>query len=1279
MQNWHHKQTSFQFLIWRGHRLFLGVLIFRLILFSLLGLSPIAANPVITEFVASNINGLLDEDGDTSDWVEIHNPTSSPIDLVGWNLTDSPSDLSKWTFPAITLQADAYLVVFASGKNRKAIGAELHTNFRLSAGGESLSIVSPEGTPSMSFEFPAQVAGFSYGTTPASNTLALISDVASTRVLIPDSSDNAAIGNSWQESIFDDSSWLEGNLGVGFERGNGFEDDISLDLEAEAWGINSTVYLRIPFPDGIDPTVLTSITLRMKYDDGFAAFLNGTPIASANAPATLNWNSNSTTSRSDSQALQFQDFDLTAHLELLNPDNNLLAIHGLNQFSNSGDLLIRPQLIATTSENLLSTIGYFSSPTPGSINAANNTPDPMGAPSGKVTLSEPSGVKTGDITVELTTENPSVIRYTLDGSTPNTSSFLYSAPLTLSDPSQLRARAYEANRSPGPVATGDYAFLDPSLSGYLSDIPVLIMDNFGAGAYPNKGRSNDGRNIRQRPRQANVMSIFETAPNGQPFSQPATLESRSGCRVRGSSSSQFPRKPLSVEFWDDDDTERKLSPFGMKEEADWILNAPNPVYDRALIHNPVSFGFAKLIGALAPESKVIAVFQNTDGGKVRPSDLEGLYIFSEKIGRNRAGANFKKLNEFANDGGWMLNIDRMSAIPDDLPADTIQPNFHAAGPNGILQIPDDQQNSGGSQSVDDISEYYHSYLNFHSPDGYSILDDQRSIIQSKLRAMDAAVWSPNSSDPLIGYRAHLDPESWARAFTVHNFAKNQDAHVLSTYIYQEDPQSLIQMGPVWDFDRAYTWKGSARSTPLWAADRDWYDGLFDDSDFRQIHQDLWQKARLETITDTALQNLVDTAATGPNAAQVSASGLRFSTWRSRISSLRTWVVDRANYLDTRYEPLPSLSPELEVFQNSIQVNMTPTAGGIVYFTTNGNDPRDHGGAASPSASIYSAPITVNSRTRMMARTKDGSRWSGPVELNYFRTDDLPQLVVSEIHYHPLDPTPAEYALGFEEAKDFEFLELMNIGSSAINLSTLALDGGITFTFPNIILPAGNRIIVADNLDAFTARYGLDHPVTGEFSGSLGNSGDQIIIRDTLLNLELLNFSYSDASPWPTCADGGNYSLVLKNPETSPDHNEAANWRCSSLPGGNPGDLDNRAPFTDIANLDNDGDGLSALLEHFLGTSDSNSSEGASSYQLNTINLPDGSIYPTFSITYPIGADDITPDAFWSSDLQSWSNSPSERILVSETQNGDGSITATWRSNSEGNISPQFFRLQVTKN
>ena len=1251
----------------------------RLLLASLLGLPLVRANPAITEFLASNTNGILDEDGDTSDWIEIHNPTSSPLALTGWHLTDDLANLSKWTFPATTLQPNAYLIIFASGKNRIGTNSEFHTNFKLSAGGESLALVSPEGTPSSSFEFPPQVADFSYGTTPTSNTLTLISDSAPARALVPDSSDNSAIGTSWRTPVFDDSTWRQGNIGAGFERGSGFENEISLDLETDAWGINSTFYLRIPFADQIDIAGIVSLTLRMKFDDGFVAFLNGTPVAAINAPSSLDWNSNATVSHPDSQALQFQDLDLTAYLNLLTSEDNLLAIHGLNQFPNSGDLLIRPQLIATTTEPLPPSIGYFSSPTPGAINTFNNTSDPVGAPSGNVTLSEPSGVKTGTITIALTSENPGEIRYSLDGSTPNPSSQLYSAPLTLSNPARLRARAYEPNRSAGPIAAGDYAFIDSSLSNYLSDLPVLVMDNFGAGEYPNKGRSNDGRDIQQLPRQANVMSIFEPTPNGEPFSQPATLESRFGCRVRGSSSSQFPRKPLSVEFWEEDDSERKLSPFGMAEEADWVLNAPNPTYDRALIHNPVSFGFAKLIGALAPESRVIAVFQNTDGGKIGISDLEGVYIFSEKIERNRAGADFEKLNHSASNGGWMINIDRMPAIPEGLPASTIQPNFHAAGPNGILQIPDDEQNSGGSQSVDDISEFYHSYLNFHNPDGYSILTDQRSIVQSKVRTMDTTIWSANSSDPATGYRAHLDPDSWARAFTVHNFARNQDAHVLSTYIYQENPTSLIKMGPVWDFDRAYTWKGSAQTTPLWAADRDWYKGLFNDADFRQTHQDIWQTARLKTITNSALQNLVDTAATGPNAGQISASGLNFATWQSRITSLRNWVINRANYLDAQYESLPSISPSLEEFQNSIQVNMSPTAGGTVYYTTDGTDPRDHDGEISPVASVYSSPITLNSRTRIIARTKDDSRWSGPVERNYFRTKDLPRLVVSEIHYHPLDPSPAELALGFEEAKKFEFLEIMNIGTSGIDLSTLVLDSGISFTFPEITLPAGGRIIVANNLDAFTFRHGPDHPVAGEFSGSLGNSGDQIIIRDTLLNLELLNFSYLDSSPWPACADGGGFSLILKKPEANPDHNQASNWRCSSLPGGNPGSFDSRPPFTGIANLDNDGDGLSALLEHFLGTSDSLSSEGSGKSQLSSIILPDGSIFPTFSITYPVGSDDITPDAFWSTDLINWSNSIDSRIFLGEIHHGDGTATSSWRSNSAGNVFPQFFRLRVTKN
>ncbi len=102
-------------------------------------------SPVITEFMADNNNALLDEDGDTSDWVELHNPGVAPIDLSGWYLSDDPTLQDRWTIPKVTLEADGYLVVFASGKDRNDPAAELHTNFRLSAGGDYIALVEPDG------------------------------------------------------------------------------------------------------------------------------------------------------------------------------------------------------------------------------------------------------------------------------------------------------------------------------------------------------------------------------------------------------------------------------------------------------------------------------------------------------------------------------------------------------------------------------------------------------------------------------------------------------------------------------------------------------------------------------------------------------------------------------------------------------------------------------------------------------------------------------------------------------------------------------------------------------------------------------------------------------------------------------------------------------------------------------------------------------------------------------------------------------------------------------
>ena len=107
--------------------------------------SSVRAQIRLTEFCAENLSNLADEDGDTSDWIEIHNSSQTDQSLLGWSLSDNGVDSRKWSFPEITLKAGEYLVVFASGKDRKTKNRPLHTNFKLSKRGEYLALTNPTG------------------------------------------------------------------------------------------------------------------------------------------------------------------------------------------------------------------------------------------------------------------------------------------------------------------------------------------------------------------------------------------------------------------------------------------------------------------------------------------------------------------------------------------------------------------------------------------------------------------------------------------------------------------------------------------------------------------------------------------------------------------------------------------------------------------------------------------------------------------------------------------------------------------------------------------------------------------------------------------------------------------------------------------------------------------------------------------------------------------------------------------------------------------------------
>ena len=144
----------------------------------LLGLGQILAGPtqpvtgagqvIISEMGAAG-GGPLDEMGAAPDWIELHNRGLTPVNLADWTLTDDLGQPDKWTFREVTLDAGAYLVVFASGRNQRRLDADhpfLHTNFRLNADGGQLALYPPTTRRFMDatvYDYPAQVPGVSYG------------------------------------------------------------------------------------------------------------------------------------------------------------------------------------------------------------------------------------------------------------------------------------------------------------------------------------------------------------------------------------------------------------------------------------------------------------------------------------------------------------------------------------------------------------------------------------------------------------------------------------------------------------------------------------------------------------------------------------------------------------------------------------------------------------------------------------------------------------------------------------------------------------------------------------------------------------------------------------------------------------------------------------------------------------------------------------------------------------------------------------------------------------
>jgi len=328
------------------------------------------------DFRTLKINEWL-ADGEISfieEWLEIYNPSPWPVDMGGLYVTDDPvADPNKCQLPPLSFIGGlGYAKLTAGGKD---------VTFSLNADGEMLALYDaslnpidnviygpqttdismgrwPDGASTLAFfDIPTPGAANPKGPAIIETTLPILAENAAKRVWIP----SAEVDSAWKGgSPFDDSAWTHGVAvagkagGVGYERNPGdsvnFTDLISYDVSAMR-GTTGSCYIRIPFTlTDQHRASLTSLTLHVRSDDAFVAYINGAKAAqSSRVPTSPAWNSYATGSvSSDSAARQWVDFVITdeAVLNTLQAGQNMLAIHALDVV-NSSDFLMSCMLDVT--------------------------------------------------------------------------------------------------------------------------------------------------------------------------------------------------------------------------------------------------------------------------------------------------------------------------------------------------------------------------------------------------------------------------------------------------------------------------------------------------------------------------------------------------------------------------------------------------------------------------------------------------------------------------------------------------------------------------------------------------------------------------------------------------------------------------------------------------------------------------------------------------------------------------------------------------------------------
>lgn len=424
--------------------------------------------------------------------------------------------------------AEGVIHIPTAGEWTFAVGSD--DGFRLRLSGHGVNFVG---------EFP-DPRGF--GTTFSTFNFPVAGDYALWLIFYENGGDASlelSAAQGFQAGFSPEAFHLVGDAINGLRHAGAIGAYVTTDVDSDMRGVNARLDAEWSFKlDEPWPADYTA-QLQVRCADGFTASLNGTPLTALNVPAPLLWNSAATTTRTAEEALQPLTFVVPTAAFVVG--TNLLEITALNNTVTDTEFLIQPRLVQRTPET---EAAYFPVPTPGGPNGT-----PRSAPTPVVTASEPRGYKTAPFNVTLSSPEPAAeIRYTLDGSTPNADSPLYTAPVPVSVTTTLRAAVVDPESVQQNVTTVTWLFLEDVLQQGSTPPPGWPADravNNHAMEYGMRSAIVAGDGARLRQGMTNSIPTLSIVTDLANLFSPQT-----GIYVNPGNDGRSWERPVSVELID---------------------------------------------------------------------------------------------------------------------------------------------------------------------------------------------------------------------------------------------------------------------------------------------------------------------------------------------------------------------------------------------------------------------------------------------------------------------------------------------------------------------------------------------------------------------------------------------------------------------------------------------------------------------------------------------------------------------------------------------------------